>query len=139
MKKISILAVAFGLIFSTTVFAQNIENVKKETTVKKVTVKDTGVKTVVEKDIDEEVSVTKVEGTEKINQTSKEEVIKDVKTKSLDVVDEGVNVENQAKLEKEKKKEYERINAQQRGEPAQTKDETPVKPPLKEKKKKGDG
>jgi len=139
MKKILILAVVFGLTFSSTAFSQNNENIKKETTVKKVTVKDTGVKTIVEKDVKEEVSVVKVEGTEKTNQDSEVQVVKDVKTTSVNVVDEGVNLENQAKLEKEKKKEYERIDGQQRGVPIQTSDDVQAKPLKKEKSKKDDG
>jgi predicted metal-dependent peptidase len=139
MKKVPIIAIVFGLIFSTTVFAQNIENVKKETTVKTVTVKDTDVQTVVEKDVEEKVSVIKVEGTDKINQASEDQVIKEVKTKSLDVVEEGENKENQKRLDKMKKEEAKRIDGQQRGVPVQTEGDVPAKPLVKDKKKKGDG
>ena len=130
MKNVFILAFVFGFLFSTSAFAQNIENVKKETTVKKVTVKDTDVQTVIEKDVKEEVSVVKVEGTDKVNQKSEDVVVKEVKTQTVDVVTEGTNKEN---------KEYERVDGQQRGAPVQTGDEVPTKPLKQDQKKKGDG
>lgn len=138
MKKVSLLAVVFGLMFSTTAFAQNIENVKKETTVKKVTVKDTDVSTVVEKDIKEEVTAVKVEGSDKTNQTSENVIVRDTKTQTVDVVSEGVNKENQAKLEAKKKEEASRIDGQQRGVPIQTKDDSQTKPLINENKLRGD-
>jgi hypothetical protein len=150
MKKVPILAVVFSLIFSFTAFSQNIENVQKETTVKKVTVKDTDVKTIVEKEVSEEVATLTVEGTEKVNQSSEAVVIKDAESKSVDVVDGGVNIENQAKLEKQKKEEqiklekqkkeaYDQIDGKQKATPVQKEQEILVKPPKKEKKKKSDG
>lgn len=139
MKNVFILAFVFGFLFSTSAFAQNIENVKKETTVKKVTVKDTDVQTVIEKDVKEEVSVVKVEGTDKVNQKSEDVVVKEVKTQTVDVVTEGTNKENKAKLETKKNKEYERVDGQQRGAPVQTGDEVPTKPLKQDQKKKGDG
>jgi len=148
MKNISIYTLIFGLVFSTAAFSQINENVQKETTVKKVTVKDTDVKTIVEKEVAEEVAIIQVEGTTKVDQSSETVVVKDVETKSVDVIDEGVNLENQAKLEKQKKEEqaklekqkkeaYEQNDGKQKVMPIQTEQEILVKPPKIDKKKKG--
>lgn len=145
MKINSIFAVVLGLLFSSTAFSQVNENVVKETTVKKVTVKDTDVKTFVETEVKEESALIIVEGTDEVNQSSDEMVVKEVKKTSVEVVNEGVNKENQAKLEKKKKEEYQRIDGQQRGVPIQTDEDVQAKPlkkekpAVQEKKKKSDG
>src|SRR5690606_13827799 len=113
MKKISIYTLVFGLLFSTAAFSQINENVQKETTVKKVTIKDTNVQTIVEKEVDESVEVVEVEGTNETNQKSDEKTVKNQKLKVVDVIDEGENEENQKNLEKVKKEEAKKMEAQQ--------------------------
>lgn len=145
MKNTSMLAVAIGLLFSAGAFAQNIENVTKETTVKKVTVKDTDVKTEVQTDVKKEVSTLSVEGSDSVNQATETIVLEDAKTRSVEVIKEGANLENQARLEKQKKEQYERVDGQQRGIPIKTDEDVQVKPlkkekpAVQEKKKKSDG
>lgn len=137
MKNTAILLMLISFLFSFNSYSQNIENKKKETIEKKVTVKDTNVETIVEKEVDEEVNVVEVEGTNKTNQASEEKTKKDQKIKVVEVVEKGKNEENQKQLEKMKKEEAERIDGQQRGVPVQTKKDTTTVVMQKEKAQKG--
>jgi|SRR5690606_38225854 len=132
MKTISFYTLIFGLLFSTATFSQINENVQKETTVKKVTIKDTNVQTIVEEEVDESVEVVEVEGTSETNQKSDEKTVKNQKVKVVDVIDEGENEENQKNLEKVKKDDAKRMEAQQQEVPSK-----PI-PTATNKKKKGD-
>lgn len=77
MKKV-ILTILGVFVLSATVFAQDVENVKRETVVEKVIVKDDAtVKTVTTEDVNEVKSTVKLEGTGKKEQSSTEEVIDD--------------------------------------------------------------
>lgn len=117
MKRIVILTLSFCIFALTGIYAQVNENVTKETTVKKATIKDTNVETIVNQEVDEKKSVIKVEGTDKTNQESKEEVISDEVSKSVSVEAKTVNTENEKDLKKLKEEEYKRIDGQQRGVP----------------------
>lgn len=128
MKRIVITTLVIGLFSFAGLQAQINENVKKETTLKKVTVKDTNVETIVDKEVDEKRSVIKVEGTDETNQNSEELIISGEKNYSVEVIDKELNVENQKDLDKLKKEENERIDGQQRGVPIQTDADTLQKP-----------
>lgn len=86
--------------------AQNNENKKTETTVEKVTIKDTDVETVTKTNVDTEKSVLKVEGTNETNQSSHEE-------KQVDEINSRVEVDTT-------RDDVERIDGVQRGKPLLT-------------------
>ncbi len=139
MKHIVISTLVICLFAITGMQAQVNENVKKETTVKKVTVKDANVETIVDEEVDEKKSVIKVEGTDETNQKSEEVVVTDQVSKSVKVEEKSVNIENEEELKKLKKKEeeYKRVDGQQRGVPVSSDDEP--QPQLKTKSKKDGG
>lgn len=132
MKKISIYTLIFGLLFSTAAFSQINENVQKETTVKKVTVKDTNVQTIIEKEVDESVETVEVEGSNETNQKSEGKNVKNKKVKVVDVIEEGENKENQKSLDQVKKEEAKRMDTQKENVHSK-----PI-PAATNKKKKGD-
>lgn len=136
MKYTLILALVVSMASISEIQAQINENVKEETTVEKVTIKDTNVETIVNKEIDSEKSVIKVEGTDKINQESKVEVVTDQVSKSIDVENKHLNTENEKDLKKMKKEEYKRVDGQQRVVPVLSKDQNENK---KSTPKKDDG
>ncbi|MEX0996040.1 MAG: hypothetical protein WDZ45_03200 [Flavobacteriaceae bacterium] len=139
MKRTAIVTLIFALFSFIGLQAQVNENVKKETTVKKVTVKDTNVETVVDKEVEETKSVLKVEGTEDTNQNSEEVIVSDEKNYTIEVIEKEVNLENQKDLEKLKKEENKRIDGQQRGVPIQTDADSIAKPKVSSKTKKEGG
>ncbi len=102
MKSKIFIAFVFSFLTVLGIQAQNNENVKKETTVKKVTVKDTDVETVVDKEVKETKSKLEVAGSEATNQESKDVLVKDTKVKSIEIEEKRENLENNANLEKSK-------------------------------------
>src|SRR5690606_20860432 len=105
MKK-TILTLTGVFIFSAAVFAQDVENVKSESVVEKVTIKDdTTVKTVITEEVNEVKSAVILEGTGKKEQSSTEEVIDSREKRSVslevDKNDENIDALNDLKgLEK---------------------------------------
>lgn len=126
MKRIAILT--FMLFTFAGLQSQVNENIKKETTVKKVTVKDTNIETVIDKEISKSKSVINVEGTNEMNQESNEIKVSDETKHTIVVKEKVLNVENQNQLEKLKKEETKQIDGQQRGVPVQTDADTKVSP-----------
>lgn len=102
MKSKLFISFVFSFLTVMGIQAQDNENIKKETTVKKVTVKDTDIETVVNKEVKETTSKLEVEGSEATNQESKEVLVKDTKVKSMEVVEKKENFENKVNLEKSK-------------------------------------
>jgi hypothetical protein len=139
MKRIVITSLVLALFSFTGIQAQVNENVKKETTVKKVTVKDTNVETIVDKEVEEKRSVIQVEGTTATNQNSEEVIVTDKLSKSVKVEEKGVNVENEKDLDKLRKEEVKRIDGQQRGVPIKSDDQIDPKPQVTTKAKKEGG
>ncbi len=136
MKRIVITTLVIGLFSFAGLHAQINENVKKETTLKKVTVKDTNVETIVDKEVDVKRSVIKVEGTDETNQNSEEVIISDEKNYSVELIEKELNAENQKDLDRLKKEEIIRIDGQQRGVPIQTDADTLEKPRVLSKSEK---
>lgn len=136
MKRVEILTLIFAIFTFIGLQGQVNENVKKETTVKKVTIKDTNIETVVDKEVKEIKSIIKVEGTDETNQNSEEVIVSDEKNFSVEVKEKEINVENQKQLEKLKNEEIKRIDGQQRGIPIQTDADTIEKPKVSSKSEK---
>lgn len=105
MKK-TILTLTGVFIFSAIIFAQDVENVKSESVVEKITIKDdTTVKTVITEDVNEVKSTVILEGTGKKEQSSSEEVIDSRAERNVslevDINDENIDALNDMKgLEK---------------------------------------
>ena len=136
MKRIVILILTFCIFALTGMYAQVNENVKKETTIKKVTIKDTNIEKIVDKEVEEIKSVIKVDGTDETNQNSEEVIVSDEKNFSVEVKEREINVENQKQLEKLKNEATKRIDGQQRGVPIQTDADTIEKPKVSSKSEK---
>jgi|GEM_PF-4963436 len=134
MKSNTIVGLIFALFSFIGLQAQVNENVKKETTVKKVTVKDTNVETIIDKEVEETKSIISVEGTSETNQDSEEVIVSDKKNHKVELVEKEVNLENQNKLDELKKEENKRIDGQQRGVPIQTDADSLEKPKVKTEK-----
>ncbi|MCR9182755.1 MAG: hypothetical protein NXH73_07500 [Flavobacteriaceae bacterium] len=139
MKRTTLVTIIIALFSLVGLQAQVNENVKKETTVKKVTVKDTNVETLIDKEVKETKSVIKVEGTDKTNQNSEEVIVSDEKKMSVELVEKELNLENQKELDRLKKEETKRIDGQQRGVPVKTDEDTIEKPKMSTKSKKDGG
>lgn len=122
MKITVLITFVFSLLFVTNVEAQKNENVKKETTVKKVTVKDTNIETVVDKEVKETKSKLKVKGSKETNQDADEVIVKDQKIKTVEVIEKDENLENKAAIEKAKLEKGERVDGKQRGKPLKVSD-----------------
>lgn len=139
MKYTKILTFVLALFAFAGLQAQENENVKKETTVKKVTVKDANVETVIGKEVKLTKSVINVEGNSDTNQNSEEVIVKDEKKQSVELGEKKLNIENQKDLEKLKKEENKMIDGQQRGEPIEAEKEVKAKSKLTVKSKKEGG
>ncbi|WP_339611246.1 hypothetical protein [uncultured Planktosalinus sp.] len=122
MKITVLITMVFSLLFVTNVEAQKNENVKKETTVKKVTVKDTNTETVVDKEVKETKSKLKVKGSKETNQDADEVIVKDQKIKTVEVIEKDENLKNKAAIEKAKLEKGERVDGKQRGKPLKVSD-----------------